>query len=123
VLAGLAGLALGLTTGVRIDGVSDILPAVPFLGVLLAARRPQAIPFGVGLVIGVGYGLADGYLKSRPYLDLEAPSLRPLGLIVAVVVLLTLAGVALTARPAARARRARPAARARRQGILTTRVV
>jgi hypothetical protein len=52
-------------------------------------------------VIGVGYGLADGYLKSRPYLDLEAPSLRPLALIVALVVLLTLAGVALTASPAA----------------------
>jgi len=104
VLAGLAGLALGLTILVRVDGLSDILPAVPFLGVLLAARRRQAIPFGVGLVIGVGYGLADGYLKSRPYLDLEAPSLRPLGLIVAVVVLLTLAGVALTASPAARQR-------------------
>ena len=50
---------------------------------LLAARRRQAVPFGVALVIGVGYGLADGYLKSRPYLDLEAPSLRPLGYIVA----------------------------------------
>ena len=102
VLAGLAGLALGLTILVRIDGLSDILPAVPFLGILLAARRRQAIPFGVGLVIGVGYGLADGYLKSRPYLDLEAPSLRPLALIVAVVILLTLAGVALTASPVAR---------------------
>ena len=104
VLAALAGLALGLTILVRIDGLSDILPALPFLGVLLAARRRQAIPFGAGLAIGVGYGLADGYLKSRPYLDLEAPSLRPLGLIVALVVVLTLAGVALTARPAARQR-------------------
>ena len=102
VLAGLAGLALGLTILVRIDGLSDILPAVPFLGVLLAARRPQAISFGVGLVIGVGYGLADGYLKSRPYLDLEAPSLRPLALIVAVVVLATLAGVAVTRSQSAR---------------------
>ena len=110
VLAGLAGLALGLTILVRIDGLSDILPAVPFLGVLLAARRRQAIPFGAGLVIGVGYGLADGYLKSRPYLDLEAPSLRPLALIVAVVVLVTLAGVAVTASPAARAGPARLAA-------------
>jgi hypothetical protein len=102
VLAALAGLALGLTILVRIDGLSDILPAVPFLGVLLAARRRQAIPFGVGLVIGVGYGLADGYLKSRPYLDLETPSLRPLALIVALVVLLTLAGVAVTLSRAAR---------------------
>jgi len=102
VLAGLAGLALGLTVLVRIDGLSDILPAVPFLGVLLAARRRQAVPFGVGLVIGVGYGLADGYLKSRPYLDLEAPSLRPLALIVAVTVLATAAGIAITASQKAR---------------------
>jgi len=103
VLAGLGGLALGLTIFVRIDGLSDILPAVPFLGLLLAARLRQAIPFGVGLMIGVGYGLADGYLLSRPYLDLEGPSLRPLGLITAVVVLLTLAAVA-TARRGARDR-------------------
>jgi len=102
VLAGLAGLALGLTVLVRIDALSDILPAVPFLGVLLAARRRQAVPFGAGLVIGAGYGLADGYLKSRPYLDLEAPSLRPLALIVAVTVLATLAGVGVTLSPRAR---------------------
>jgi hypothetical protein len=96
VLAALAGLTLGLTILVRIDGLSDILPAVPFLGVLLAARRRQGIPFGIGLVIGVGYGLADGYILSRPYLDLEAPSLRPLALITGLVILLTLAGVLLT---------------------------
>jgi hypothetical protein len=104
VLAALAGLALGLTIGVRIDGLSDILPAVPFLGVLLAARRRQAVPFGAGLVIGVGYGLADGYLKSRPYLDLEAPSLRPLGYIVAITVVATAAGIAITASQRARTR-------------------
>ncbi len=114
VLAALAGLALGLTILVRIDGLSDILPAVPFLGVLLAARRRQAVPFGVALVIGVGYGLADGYLKSRPYLDLEAPSLRPLALIVAATIVATLAGVAVT-----RSQRARNAAKRLR----TTRVV
>ena len=102
VLAALAGLALGLTILVRIDGLSDILPVVPFLGVLLAARRRQAVPFGVGLVIGVGYGLADGYLKSRPYLDLEAPSLRPLALIVAAAVAATLAGMVVTRSQAAR---------------------
>ena len=104
VLAALAGLALGLTVLVRIDGLSDILPTVPFLGLLLVARRRQAIPFGTGLVIGVWYGLADGHLLSRPYLDRQGPSLRPLALIVAVVVLLTLAGAALCASPAARAK-------------------
>ena len=40
----------------------------------------------------MGYGLADGYLMSRPYLDLEAPSLRPLALSVAVLILLTVSG-------------------------------
>ena len=96
VLAALAGLALGLTILIRVDGLSDILPAVPFLGVLLAARRRQAVPFGVALVVGVGYGLADGYLKSRPYLDLEAPSLRPLGYIVAATIVATVAGIVIT---------------------------
>jgi hypothetical protein len=102
VLAALGGLALGLTVLVRIDGLSDILPAVPFLGVLLAARARQGIPFAAGLILGVGYGLADGYLKSRPYLDLEAPSLRPLGYIVAATLAGTVILVAATARPAAR---------------------
>jgi hypothetical protein len=100
VLAALGGLALGLTVLVRLDGLSDIVPAIPFLGVLLAARRSQGLAFGAGLLAGVGYGLADGYLLSRPYLDLEAPSLRPLALITAVVVLLTAAGVAVTGQPA-----------------------
>jgi hypothetical protein len=102
VLAALGGLALGLTILVRVDGLSDILPAVPFLGVLLAARCRQAIPFAAGLIVGVGYGLADGYLKSRPYLDLEAPSLRPLGYIVAATLAGTVILVAATASPAAR---------------------
>ena len=104
VLAALAGLALGLTSLIRIDGLSDILPAVPLLGLMLAARRRQAVPFGLGLLAGVGYGLADGYLKARPYLDLQASSLRPLGLITAVVAAATLAGLAVTRSRSASAR-------------------
>ena len=50
----------------------------------------------MGLAAGVGYGLAGGYLLSRPYLDLVGPSLRPLGLIAAAVVVLTLAALAAT---------------------------
>jgi hypothetical protein len=103
VLAALGGLALGLTIVVRIDGLSDILPAIPFFGLLLAARRREAVPFGVALAVGVGYGLADGYLLSRPYLDLEAPSLRPLALIAVVVMVLTAAMVGVTASGRARA--------------------
>ncbi|HEV2256687.1 MAG TPA: hypothetical protein VGS06_26410 [Streptosporangiaceae bacterium] len=89
VLAALAGLVLGLAALVRVDGLSDILPAVPFLGLLLAARRRQGIPFALGLAAGAGYGLAGGYLLSRPYLDPVGPSLRPLGVITAVIVALT----------------------------------
>ncbi len=103
VLAALAGLALGLTIGVRIDGLSDILPVVPFLGVMLAGRRRQATPLIAGLVIGVGYGLADGFFESRPYLDLEAPFLRPLAAITGLVVVLTAVAVAVTTSPKARA--------------------
>jgi hypothetical protein len=104
VLAALAGLALGLIALIRIDGLSYILPAVPFLGLLFAARRRQAVPFGLGLVVGVGYGLADGYLKARSYLDVQASSLRPLGLVTVVVVLLTVVGLVVTRRRAALAR-------------------
>ena len=50
----------------------------------------------------MGYGLADGYLKSRPYLDLEAPSLRPLGYLVVATLGATVALVIATASPAAR---------------------
>jgi hypothetical protein len=99
---GIAGLTLGLSVFVRLDALSDILPVIPFLGLLLAARRRQAIPFGLGLLVGAGYGLLDGYRLSRPYLDLEAPSLHPLALITAAIVLLTVAGVAVAVNPGLR---------------------
>jgi hypothetical protein len=99
----LAGLTLGLTILVRLDGLSDILPVVPFVGIVLAVRWRGAIAFGLGVVVGVGYGLLDGFLLSRPYLQLETPSLHPLALIVGAVVLLTVAGVAAAASPRVRA--------------------
>lgn len=106
-VAGIAGLALGLTVFVRLDGLSDILPAVPFLALLAArrslrGRRGLAVPFGLGLALGVAYGVADGYLLSRPYLDLEAPSLRPLGAIIAATVVLTVIAFAAATRPGVR---------------------
>jgi hypothetical protein len=101
-VAGIAGLTLGLTIFVRLDGLSDILPVIPFLGIMLAARRRQAVPFGLGLVVGVGYGVLDGYQLSRPYLDLEAPSLHPLAVITGGVVLLTVVGVVMAVSPGLR---------------------
>ncbi len=94
-LAFFGGLAIGLTLLIRIDGASDLLPAIPFLGILLVTRRPQAVPFGLGLGIGVAYGLADGFLLSRPYLDSLSGSLRPLAMIALAVVALTGIGMAL----------------------------
>jgi hypothetical protein len=85
-LAALGGLALGLTLVVRIDGLSDILPVIPFAGLLLIGRRPQAWPLLGGLLAGGLYGLVDGVLLSRPYLAHIGNSLFPLvGLTVVVV--------------------------------------
>jgi hypothetical protein len=87
VAAALGGLALGLTLVVRIDGLSDILPVIPFIGLLLIGRRPQAWPLLGGLLAGALYGLADGLLLSRPYLAHLSNSLYPLVGVAVVVVI------------------------------------
>jgi hypothetical protein len=89
----LGGLALGLTAAVRIDGLLDVLPAIPFVGILLARRSTTVLPFCIGLVVGAGYGLADGYLLARPFLDALRPMPELIGLIAAWLVATTLAGV------------------------------
>jgi len=93
VMAALGGLALGLTLLVRIDGASDILPVIPYIGMLLLARRPQALPLLGGLVAGGIYGAVDGAVLSRPYLASNKSSVIPLAAIGAVVVLATAVGV------------------------------
>lgn len=105
-LAFFGGLSIGLTLLVRIDGLSDLLPAIPFLGILLVRRRPQGVPFGIGLFIGSAYGFADGYLLSRPYLDSIGASLRPLAMIALGAVALTVIGMGLVSarRPRSRLR-------------------
>jgi hypothetical protein len=94
VVAALGGLALGLTLLVRIDGASDMLPAIPYCGLLLVSRR-QALPLLGGLVAGGIYGGVDGILLSRPYLASIKTSLVPLALVGAVVVIAVAAAVAL----------------------------
>jgi hypothetical protein len=95
VLAALGGLALGITLLVRIDGASDILPLVPYCGLLVIGRRPQALPLLGGLVVGVIYGGVDGLVLSRPYLASIKTSLVPLALISGVVIVATLLAIAL----------------------------
>ena len=68
VLAGLGGLALGLTVLASVASLVVLLPALPVLAVLLAAGRRQAMPFGLGLVAGAGAGVCAGLVLARSYL-------------------------------------------------------
>ena len=77
----------------RIDGVSNLLLVIPYGGMLLLARRPQAIPLLGGLAVGGLYGAVEGLVLSRPYLDSISASLKPLVAAVIVIVVVTAAAV------------------------------
>jgi hypothetical protein len=100
----LGGLALGLAAAVRVDGLLDVLPAIPFVGLLLVRRSAAVLAFCSGLALGAGYGLADGYLLAGPFIDRLAPMPAVIGLIAASLAIMTLAGVVLLRRPLVRAR-------------------
>ncbi len=97
-IALLGGLALGLTVLVRIDGASDILPAIPYCGMLAIARRRQAMPMIGGLVLGTAFGILDGLLLSRPYLAEIKSSVEPLAFVMLAAIVLTEVAVALLIR-------------------------
>jgi hypothetical protein len=92
-LAALGGLAIGLTLLVRIDGASDMLPLIPYCGLLLLGRRPQALPLIAGVTAGAAYGAVDGVVLSRPYLHSVRGSLLPLAGAGAVLLVVTGAAV------------------------------
>ena len=94
-LMALGGLALGLTSVARIDGLLDVLPAIPFIGLLVVRRSSTAVPFCIGLVVGAAYGLADAFLLARPLLDSLQPLPILIGLIAAWLATMTLVGVEL----------------------------
>lgn len=102
ILAGLGGLALGLTVLVDIGSLVYLLAIIPFAGVLVAGRRTIAFPFCVGVFIGTAYGIADGYLLSRPFMDSVGPTLELTGLMA-----LWLAAVTVTVVQLLRVQRAR----------------
>jgi hypothetical protein len=110
-MAGLSGLALGLGLLVSLDSVTYLLPVIPFAGLLVASRRAGGIAFIIGGVIGVGYGLADGYVLSRPFLDAQAHQMELIGIIAAWLTALTLAAVQLFRLPETRQWAVRQAAR------------
>ena len=98
-LMALGGLALGLTSLVRFDGLLYVLPAIPFIGILVVRRDKNAIPFCAGLAIGAAYGLADGYLLARPFVNSLQPMPELIGLIAAWLLAMTVAGVELLRLP------------------------
>ena len=103
VMAGLAGLALGLGILVSLDALVYLLPAIPLAGLLVAARRPMAGPFCCGVALGAVCGFIDGYVLSRPFLDTQAHLLELIGVIAVWLVALTIATVQLLRIPRARA--------------------
>jgi hypothetical protein len=102
VLAGLAGLALGFGLLLSLDALLYLLPAIPFAALLLISRRPQGVPFLIGLALGAAYGLAGMYVLDRPFLDTVGGTVAIAG--VAAVWLLALSVVAgqLTRLPSVR---------------------
>jgi hypothetical protein len=98
-LMALGALALGLTAVVRFEGLLDILPAIPFIGVLVIRRSPAARPLAFGVIVGAGYGLIDAYVLARPLVDSLQPVPELIGLIAAWLAALTLAAVELMRLP------------------------
>ena len=79
VLAGLGGLALGLTVLASIGSLGVVLPVFPVLAVLFVARRPQAGPFGIGFFLGLGIGLSAALVLARSYLATVSAQLHLIG--------------------------------------------
>jgi hypothetical protein len=91
----------------------NLLPVIVFLGMLLAVRRPQALPFAGGLLAGTGYGVIGGFVLAGPMMAALAPELGLVALAAAAFLAVTLAGAAAglvdpVRRNVARALRARP---------------
>jgi hypothetical protein len=67
VLATLAGLALGVALLVRIGSPSDILPIIPYCGLLWVRGQRQVKPLVIGILVGWLWGWVDGVFLSWPY--------------------------------------------------------
>jgi hypothetical protein len=87
VLAGVAGLLLGITFLARLDGPADILFVIPYCGVLLLRRQRQVVPLIAGLIVGTAYGAVDGAFLTAPYL-IPGNSSSVKGMCAAVIVVL-----------------------------------
>ena len=95
VIGALAGLALGISLLVRIDSPSDMLPLIPYLGLMLVRRERQAVPMIAGLLVGWLWGWVDAVVLSRPYVfQTNKSSTLPMIAVIVFTIIVTAAGVA-----------------------------
>jgi hypothetical protein len=97
VLALLGGLGLGISLLVRIDSPADVLPVIPYLGLLLLRRQRQAVPIIIGMAIGWVWGWYDAIFVSFQYVFGKSPagnraSSVPLVVLIIAVLIVTVAG-------------------------------
>ncbi|HEX4834119.1 MAG TPA: hypothetical protein VH478_23845 [Trebonia sp.] len=95
VLALLAGLALGIALLVRIDAPSDILPLIPYCGLMWVRGQRQAMPLVIGIIVGWAWGWVDAVFLSWPYVfqtnkSSSLPMIAGLALAIVVTVLAAL---------------------------------
>jgi hypothetical protein len=105
-LAGLGGLALGLTSLLSLASLPYLIPAILVAGVFLATRRTVGVAFCLGMIVGSGYGIAAAYLLARPPTGPQTVPLKVIGLDAGGLVLLVVAVLLLM-----RVRRVRQLAR------------
>jgi len=74
VLGLLGGLGLGTALLVRIDAPADVLPIIPYLGLMLLRRQRQAVPVIIGMAIGWAWGWYDAAVTSYPYVFYSPPA-------------------------------------------------
>ncbi len=115
-MAFLAGLLVGGTVLVRIDGLRETILLVPIAAVALVTGARWPWPALLGAALGAGLGMLTALLLSYRYLGDIAASLIPL---VALGVLLSLAGAVLVFL-AGRGQRLRPAIADRLPDVLAT---
>ena len=112
--AALGGLALGLSALASLSVLPDLIPVIPFIGLLVVAKRPQALPLALGVLGGAGFALAASWVTAPAALAAPGFPVQLASLVALAAAALTLAAVAVAAWPPARAWVSRAARRALR---------
>lgn len=74
-----AGLVIGVSQLVRLDSGVEAALLLPVVGWWWAARRPGALAFLGGLVLGFGLGVVDMAFVTRPYVQGNWSSVKLMG--------------------------------------------